>query len=93
MHGTCHSAHLGVSISSFSVKGCNKSWEAHERNQQFGENESIDNGNSPRCRKDSNARIWKVLAMRVGFMKIIEKVHSSTNCEFPDTDTHIAVNA
>ena len=39
-HTTCM-AHviqlaLGAFMSSLGVKGCTKSWEAHERNQQFG---------------------------------------------------------
>ena len=33
---------LGAFMSSPGVKGLTKSWEAHERDQQFGENESID---------------------------------------------------
>jgi len=65
---------LGAFMSSLGVKGCTKSWEAHERDQQFGENETIDLGNSQRLRKQGNARINKVLAMRPGFAKIIEKV-------------------
>jgi len=36
---------LGAFMSSLRVKGRTKSWEAHERDQQFGENESIDIGN------------------------------------------------
>jgi hypothetical protein len=39
---------LGAFVSSLSVKGRTKSWEAHERNQQFGEHESIDIGKSQR---------------------------------------------
>jgi hypothetical protein len=34
----------GAFTSSQGVKSHRKSWEAHERNQQFGENESIDIG-------------------------------------------------
>jgi hypothetical protein len=33
---------LGAFLSSLGVKGPNKSWEAHEHDQQFGENESTD---------------------------------------------------
>jgi len=65
---------LGAFMSSLGVKGRTKSWEAHERNQQFGENESIDIGKSQRLRKEGNARINKVSAMRPGLAKIIEKV-------------------
>jgi hypothetical protein len=35
---------LGAFMSSLCIKGRTKSWEAHERDQQFGENESIDIG-------------------------------------------------
>jgi hypothetical protein len=68
---------LGAFMSSLGVQGRTKSWEAHERDQQFGENESIDIGKSPRLRKEGNARINKVSAMRSGLAKIIEKVRSS----------------
>jgi len=65
---------LGAYMSSIGVKGRTKSWEAHERDQQFGENESIDIGKRQRLRKEGNARINKVLGMRPGLAKIIEKV-------------------
>jgi len=39
---------LGAFMSSLGVKGRTKSWEAHERDQQFGENNSIDIGKSQR---------------------------------------------
>jgi len=68
---------LGAFMSSLGVKGRTKSWEAHERDQQFGENESIDIGKSRRVRKEGNARINKVSAMRPGLAKIIEKVRIS----------------
>jgi len=57
---------LGAFMSSLGVKGHTKSWEAHERIQQFGGNESIDIGQSQRLRKEGNARIHKVSAMRLG---------------------------
>jgi len=66
---------LGAFMRSLGVKGCTKSWEAHERDQQFGENESIDIGKSGRLRKEGNARINNVSAMRPGLAKIIENVH------------------
>jgi len=59
---------------SLGVKGRTKTWEAHECNQQFGENESIDIGKSQRFQKESNARINEVSAMNQGLAKIIEKV-------------------
>jgi hypothetical protein len=68
---------LGAFLSSFGVTGHTKSWKANEHDQQFGEDESIDIGKSQRLRKEGNARINKVLAMRPGFAKIIEKVRIS----------------
>jgi len=65
---------LGAFMSSLSVKGRTKSWEAFEHNQQFGENASMDIGKSQRHRKEGNARIDKVSAMKPGLAKIIEKV-------------------
>jgi hypothetical protein len=62
-------------MSSFGVKGRTISWEAHERNQKFGENQSIDIGKSQRLRKAGNARINKVPDMRPGLAEIIEKLH------------------
>jgi len=72
---------LGVFISSVGVKDGTKSWEAHERDQQFGENDSTNIGKSLRLRKEGNARINKVSAMWPGLAKIIEKVHISRHCE------------
>jgi len=66
---------LGAFMSSLGVKGRTKSWEAHERDQQFGENESIDIGKSQRLRRVGNARINNVLAIKRGLAKIIETVH------------------
>jgi len=68
---------LGAFMSSLGIKGRTKSWEAHERDQQFGENESIHIGKSQRLRKESNARINKVSAMRPGLAEIIEIVRIS----------------
>ena len=48
---------LGAFMSSLGVKGWTKSWEAHERDQEFGENESIGIGTSQTLRKEGNARI------------------------------------
>jgi len=84
---------VGVFMSSLSVKGRTKSWQAHVRDQQFGENESIDVGKSQRLRKQGNARINKVSAMKPGLGKIIEKVHISWYFESPEADLHIAENA
>jgi len=68
---------VGAFIRSLGVKGRTKSLEAHERNQQFGDNESIDIGKSQRLRKEGNARIIKVSAMRPDLAKILEKVRIS----------------
>jgi hypothetical protein len=68
---------LGPFISSLSVKDHTKSWEAHVRNQQFRQNQSIDIGNSQRLRNEGSARINKVSAMRSGVAKIFEKAHIS----------------
>jgi hypothetical protein len=65
---------LGAFMSTLGVKGHTKSWEAHERDQQIGENESTDIGNSQRLRKEGNARINKVSAIKPGLAKISEKV-------------------
>ena len=84
---------LGACIRCLDVNGLNKSWEAHQRNQQFGENESIDIGKSQRLLKQGNARINKVSAMRPGLEKIIYTVSISRYFESPETDLQIAGNA
>jgi hypothetical protein len=84
---------LDAFMSSLGVKGRTKSWEAHKWNQQFGEIESADIGKSQRLRKEGNAQINKVLAMRPGLAKIIEKVRSLTYFESAETNLHIAENA
>jgi len=68
---------LGAFMSSLGIKDRTKSWEAHEHDQQFAENESIDIGKSQRLRKEGNARINRVSAIRPGLAKIIEKVRIS----------------
>jgi len=83
---------LGAFISSLGVKDHTKFWEAHEHNQQFGENESIDIGKCQRLRKEGNARINEVAAMRPGLAKIIENVCISIYFESPETDLYIAEN-
>jgi len=80
-------------MSSLSVKGSTKCWEAHERDQLFVENERIYIGKSQRLRKEGNARINTLLAMRKGLAKIIEKVCISWCFESTETDLHIADNA
>ena len=82
---------LDAFMSSLVVKGHTKSWETHERDQQFGENESIDIGKSQRLRKEGNARINKVSAMKSGWAKIFDKVR--WYFESPEADLHIGENA
>jgi hypothetical protein len=84
---------LGAFTSSLGVKCHTKLWEAHEHDQQFGENESKEIWKSQRLRKEGNARINKVSATRPGLAKIIEKVRISRHCERPETDIHMAENA
>jgi len=81
---------LGAFMSSLGAKGHSKSWEAHEPNQQFGENECNVIGNSQRHRNEGNARINKVSARRPCCAKIIEKGRISRYFESPETDLHIA---
>jgi hypothetical protein len=83
---------LGALMSRLGVKRRAKSWEAHERDQQFGENESTDIGQGRRLRKEGNARINKVSAMRPGLAKIREKVRTSTYFESAEADLLIAQN-
>ena len=84
---------LGAFMSSRGVKGHIKSWEAHGCDQHFGENESVDIGNIQRLRKEGNARINKVSAMKPGLAKIIEKVRISRYFESAETDLNRAENA
>jgi len=84
---------LGAFMSSLGVTGRTKSWEAPERNPQCEENENIDIGKSQRLRKEGNARINKVSAVKPGSAKIIEKVRISWYFGSPEIDLHIAENA
>jgi len=84
---------LGALMSTLGVKGRTKSWEAHERDQQSGENERIVIRKSQRLREESNARINKVSAIRLGSARIIVNVRISKYFETPETDLHIAANA
>jgi hypothetical protein len=67
----------GAFMRSLSVEVGTNSWEAHERDQQFGENDTIDIEKSQRLRKEGNARINMVSVIRLGLAKIIEKVRIS----------------
>ena len=78
-----HGIHLalGAFTSSLGVNGRTKSSEAHEGNQQFGENESTDIGQSQRLQEEGNDRINMVSGMQPGCAKIIVKVRISRHCE------------
>ena len=92
MPGAHHTAGFSCIYEQSGCKGCTKCWKAHERNQQFGENESIDIRKSQRLRKEGNARINKASAMRPRLAKIIEKVRISWHFESPEPNYHIAEN-
>ena len=57
---------LGAFMSCLSAKGRTKCWEAHECDPHFGENESVDIGKRQQLRKQGNARINTVSAMKPG---------------------------
>jgi len=84
---------LSAFMSSLSVTDRAKSWDAHERDQQCVENESIDSGKSQELWKEGNARINKVLAMKPGLAQIIEQIHTSKYFESSETELHKAENA
>ena len=84
---------LSAFMSSVGVEGWTKSLKSHERNQQFGENESIAIGKSQRLREEGNSSINMASAMRSGLAMIPKKVHISRYCESPETDLYIAENA
>ena len=65
---------LGAFMSSLGAKGSTKCEEAHEHDKRFGENVSIDIGKSQKHRKEGNARMNKVSAMKPALAKIIGKV-------------------
>jgi len=83
----------GAFMSTLGVKDRSNPWEAHERDQHFGENECIDIGKSQRLREEGKARISNVSAMEPGLAKIIEKVRLSWYVESPEIDHHIAENS
>jgi len=74
------------------VKAGTRSWDAHECNTQFGQNESMDIGKSQRLRREGTTGINEVSAMKPGLSKIIEKVHISRYFECSETDLHIEEN-
>jgi len=84
---------LCASMSNLGVTDYTKSWDAHEHDQQFGENESTNIGKSQRLPREGNARMNKVSVMRPGLAKIIEKVHITSHFERPETNFHIAESA
>jgi hypothetical protein len=84
---------LGVIKSSLTVKVHTKSSEAHQRDQQCGEKESIDIGKIQRLRKEGNTRINNMAAKRPGLAKIIDRVCISRELESPNTVLHKTENA
>jgi len=80
-------------MSTLGGKGCTKSWETHEHDQQVEENDSLDIGKSQILRKEGNARINKVSAMKPGLAKIIETVCNSWYFDGPEADLHMAEKA
>jgi hypothetical protein len=84
---------LGAFMKSLGVKGYTRTSEAHEWDQQCGENEHIDNGKSQKLRTEGNATINQVLAIRPGLAKIIVKLHTSRYFENPESDLHNTDNA
>jgi len=84
---------LGAFMSSVGVNGRTTFWQAHERDQQFGGNESVDIGKSQRLNNEGNARINKVSAMEPGSAKITEKARISRYLESAETDLPMAENA
>ena len=84
---------LGAFMRSLGVKGHSKLWEANERDQQLGENESTNIGKSQRLRKEGNASINTLSAMKPGLAKRINTVRISRYVENTETDHHIAANA
>jgi len=84
---------LGAFMTNLRVRCRTKSWEARERDQQFGEHERTESGKSQRLWKEGNVRINKVSAVQPGLAKINEKICISRHFERPETDLHIAENA
>jgi len=84
---------LGAFMSSLGFKGSTKFSEAHDRNQQFGENETVDIGKSQRLRKEGKVWIDKVWRMKPVLAKIFDNVHISQYFESAEADLHIAENA
>jgi hypothetical protein len=68
---------LGAFMGSVGGKGRTKSWDAHEGEHQFRDNASRDIRKSQNLRKEGNARINKMWAIRAGYAKTIEEVRIS----------------
>jgi len=84
---------LGGCMNSVAGKGCSKSFEAHLRNQHFGENKCTHIAKHQGEWKEGKARINKVSAQRPGLVKIIQTLTISRHFERPETDLHIAEDA
>jgi hypothetical protein len=84
---------LRVLMTSLGVKGHTESWETHEHDQQFADIGNIDIWKCQRLRKEGNARMHKVSAMRSDVAKRIKKVCISTYFESLETDLYLAEDA
>jgi len=84
---------FGAFMSTLGGKGCTKSWEAQECNQQFGENQGIAIGKSQRLQNEGNATIHEVSTLRPVLAKIIKKGSISSNFGGTENDFYIAGNA
>jgi len=60
---------LSVFMTNLGVKGHTKSWEAHEQDRQFGENESKNIWTSQRLGKEGNSGINQGVGYATGFGK------------------------
>jgi len=83
----------GAFTSRLGVKTFTKSWEAHQLDLQFGEEEILDIWKSQRLCKEGNVGINKMTAMRPGLAKILKKTGILINFESLETNHHIVVNA
>jgi len=84
---------IGAFRSSLCVKGCAKSCEPPQRDQQFRAINSIGIEQHQRNRKEGNASINMVSAIWPVLGNIINNVCISRNVDSAETDLHIAVNA
>ena len=92
MHGACNSVCVRCIYEQSGYKRPHQVLGSPWGRSAIRRNESIDVGKSQRLPIEGNARINKVLAMRPGLAKIIDKVCISRYFKHPETDCHIAAN-